>query len=66
MDTLSEKELSAVQDILSEEELLIKKFKMLSEHSQDRNIKDHLLDISDKHQEHFNAIYAQLSQGVKN
>lgn len=66
MDILSEKELSAVQDILSEEEMLIKKFKMLSEQSQDREIKDHLLDISDKHQGHFNAIYAQLNPGVKN
>ena len=61
MDNLSEKELSAVQDILSEESLLIKKFQMLSEQSQDRAIKDHLMEISQKHQEHFNAIYSHLS-----
>lgn len=57
---LSEKELSAVQDILSEEELLIKKFQMLSEHSSDPAVKAQMMDISSKHQEHFNSIYSQL------
>ena len=32
---LSEKELSVIQDLLNEEELLVKKFQMLAEHSQD-------------------------------
>lgn len=58
---LTEKELSSVQSILSEEELLIKKFKMLSEHSKDPEIKAQLLDISNKHQEHFNNIYSYLN-----
>lgn len=60
MTDLSEKELSAVQDILSEEELLVKKFKNLSEQCKDTQIKDKLMGISDRHQKHFNAIYSQL------
>ena len=40
MTNLSEKELSAVQDILSEEDLLIKKFKNLSDQCQDQEIKN--------------------------
>lgn len=35
---LSEKELSVIQDLLNEEELLVKKFQMLAEHSQDETI----------------------------
>ena len=40
---LSEKELSVIQDLLNEEELLVKK-----------------LDISQKHQGHFNSIYSYV------
>ena len=60
MTTLSEKELSSLHDLLSEEELLIKKFKMLAEHTQDQEIKNKFEEISNKHQGHFNALYAQL------
>ncbi len=61
MTNLSEKELSAVQDILNEEDLLIRKFKNLSDQCQDKEIKDKLLSISDRHQKHFNSIYSQLN-----
>lgn len=61
MNNLSEKELSAVQDILSEEELLIKKFQMLAAHSTDEQIKSQMLEISKRHQEHFDSIYSHLS-----
>jgi len=60
MNQLSEKELSALNDLLSEEELLIKKFKMLSEHSQDQEVKSKMMEISNKHQEHFQSLYSQL------
>lgn len=36
---ISEKELSVVQDLLNEEELLVKKFQMLANHSKDETIK---------------------------
>lgn len=60
MNQLSEKELSALNELLSEEELLVKKFKMLSEHSQDQEVKSKLEEISNKHQEHFQSLYSQL------
>ena len=39
MTQLSEKELSTIKDLLSEEELLVKKFKMLAEHSETQQLK---------------------------
>ena len=60
MADLSEKELSSIQDILNQEDLLIKKFKNLSNQCEDEEIKDKLMSISDRHQKHFNSIYAQL------
>ena len=60
MTNLSEKELSSIQDILNQEDLLIKKFKNLSNQCEDEEIKDKLMSISDRHQKHFNSIYAQL------
>lgn len=42
MDQISEKELAALNELLSEEELLIKKFKMLSEHTEDAEVKQNL------------------------
>lgn len=47
---LSEKELSVIQDLLNEEELLVKKFQMLAEHSKDENVKQQMLGIAEKHQ----------------
>lgn len=60
MDQLSEKELMALNDLLNEEELLVKKFKMLSEHSQDTEVKAKFTEIANKHQEHFKSLYTQL------
>lgn len=60
MTQLSEKELSSLHDLLSEEELLIKKFKMLAEQTSDQKIKNKFEEISNKHQGHFNSLYSQL------
>lgn len=60
MTQLSEKELSSLHSLLSEEQLLIKKFKMLADHTSDSEIKSKFEEISNKHQGHFNALYAQL------
>lgn len=57
---LSEKELSTVQDILSEEELAVKKFQMLAEEAEDQEIRSKMLEISNKHQGHFDLIYSYL------
>lgn len=60
MTQLSEKELSSLHDLLSEEELLIKKFKMLAEQTTNQEIKNKFEEISKKHQGHFNTLYSQL------
>jgi hypothetical protein len=58
---LSEKELSVVQDLLNEEQLLVKKFNLLAEQSEDVAVKQQMQNIAQKHQGHFNAIYSYLS-----
>lgn len=60
MTQLSEKELSSLHDLLSDEELMIKKFQMLASQTEDQEIKAKFEQISHKHQEHFNALYSQL------
>lgn len=60
MVQLSEKELSTLQELLSDEELLVKKFQMLAEHSEDAEVKEKYQRISKQHQGHFNALYAYL------
>ena len=60
MGQLSEKELSLIGDLLADEQLLTKKFKMLAEHSSDEKVKAKFNDISNKHKEHFKSLYSQL------
>ena len=61
MSQLSEKELASIQELLADEDLLVKKFKMLAEHAQDEKVRSKMMEISDKHQSHFNEIYSKLS-----
>ena len=61
MTALSEKELSSIKELLSEEELLVKKFQMLAEHADTPELKNKMTDISKKHQGHFNELYSKLS-----
>lgn len=60
MSQLSEKELSSLNCLLAEEELLIKKYKMLAQQTTDAEIKSKFEEVSKKHQGHFNALYAHL------
>ncbi|MDF2614746.1 MAG: hypothetical protein K0S71_2532 [Clostridia bacterium] len=60
MNTLTAKELSAIQDLLSVEELNIKKFQMLAASTEDSTLKQKFSDISNKHQQHFDTLYSQL------
>lgn len=60
MAQLTGKELSALQDLLTDEELLVKKFQMLAAQTEDKEIKDRYESISKQHQNHFNALYAYL------
>lgn len=61
MAQLSEKELASIKELLSEEDLLVKKFKMLAEHADTVELKSKMVSISNKHQEHFNELYSKLS-----
>lgn len=61
MSQLSEKELSSIQELLADEDLLVKKFQMLAEHATDAKVKSKMLEISEKHQEHLNELYGKLS-----
>ena len=60
MSNLSEKELSAINELLSEEELLVKKFQMFAQQTKDPAMKREFEAISNKHQGHFNMLYEQL------
>ncbi|MBQ8261182.1 MAG: hypothetical protein IJZ00_02745 [Lachnospiraceae bacterium] len=61
MSNLSEKELASLGELLSGEELLVKKFKMLAENATDENVKCEMERISARHQDHFNQLYNHLS-----
>lgn len=61
MTSLSEKELSALGDLLADEALLVKKFQLLAEAAEDSTIKQQLMGVSQKHQSHFNRLYQQLN-----
>ncbi len=60
MAQLSEKELSSLNDLLADEELLIKKFSMLAKQTEDMEIKQKFEQISQQHQGHFNSLYEYL------
>ena len=57
MAQLSEKELSALNDLLADEQLLTKKFSMLAKQTNDSEIQQKFEQIS---QQHFNALYEYL------
>ncbi len=61
MNQISEKELSALNDLLSGEELLIKKFQVLADNCNDAEVKAKFTEISNEHKEHFRSLYSQLS-----
>ncbi len=58
---LSEKELSSIKELMSEEELLVKKFQMLAGHAETPELKEKMMSISEKHQGHLNELYSKLS-----
>lgn len=60
MATLSEKELSLLNDALTEEELLVKKYQMLASQSQEQETCNKFEQISARHQKHFNDLYSLL------
>ena len=60
MAQLSEKELSALNDLLADEQLLTNKFSMLAKQTNYSEIQQKFEQISQQHQGHFNALYEYL------
>ncbi|MDD2958200.1 MAG: hypothetical protein PHE06_11545 [Lachnospiraceae bacterium] len=60
MGQLSEKELSLLNDSLSEEELLVKKYQLLAQQTQDKEMSSKFQQISQRHQGHYNTLYSLL------
>ncbi|MBP1926563.1 succinate dehydrogenase flavin-adding protein (antitoxin of CptAB toxin-antitoxin module) [Sedimentibacter acidaminivorans] len=61
MANLTEKELSALEDLLSLEEANVKKYNMLTSHVQDTALQQKLQNISNTHQQHFNTLFNHLN-----
>ena len=60
MPNLTQKELSAIEDSLKEEELLVKKFRSYASLAQDPAIKDQAEQIDDRHKKHFDMLMGHL------
>ncbi|WP_312645226.1 spore coat protein [Hydrogenoanaerobacterium sp.] len=61
MANLTSKELSAIEDQLSVEQNLIKKYKMYSQASTDPQLKAKCEQVAAKHQDHFNKLMGHLN-----
>lgn len=61
MATLTSKELTAIEDQLSIEQNLIKKYKNYACHSQDAQIKQKFENIACQHQNHYNTLLGHLN-----
>ncbi|HIZ54910.1 MAG TPA: spore coat protein [Firmicutes bacterium] len=61
MANLTTKELSAIDDQLSLEETMIKKYKMFSQSCTDPQLKTKCEQIAAKHQEHYTRLLNQLN-----
>lgn len=58
---ITEKELSAIEDQLKNEEVLITKFKAYSQMCSDQVLKQQCDQIAQKHQSHFDKLYGFLN-----
>ncbi len=61
MQNLTSKELSALEDQLNYENLLITKYRTFAEQCTDPTLKSKCSSIADKHQDHFNTLMYYLS-----
>ncbi|MDR1117457.1 MAG: spore coat protein [Oscillospiraceae bacterium] len=56
MANLTSKELTAIEDQLNWEDVLVKKYKSLASQCTDATIKSQMEEISQKHQNHYNRL----------
>lgn len=61
MQNLTTKELSALEDQLNYESVLVTKYRAFAEQCSDPTLKAKCARIADKHQEHFNTLMYYLS-----
>lgn len=61
MANLTAKELSAIEDQLNMEQLLVKKYKTFAGMTMDAQLKTKCEQIAGKHQEHFNCLMGHLN-----
>lgn len=61
---MTERELLVLQDQLSNEELLIKKFRSYANESSDPEIKDECNRIAQKHMNHFNMLMKHINSAA--
>lgn len=60
MANISTKELSALEDQLNHENLLVKKYQTAAQLTSDPALKTKFESIATKHQDHFNRLYTYL------
>ncbi len=60
MANLTSKELSALEDQLNIEQMLVKKYKAYSQSATDPQIKSYCEQIADKHKLHFDTLMGHL------
>lgn len=61
MANLTSKELTALEDQLGYEQVLVKKYRTLAEQCSDQNIRTQLEGIAAKHREHFDKLKTYLN-----
>ena len=60
MPNLTQKELTALEDSLKEEELLVKKFRSYASTAQDPQIKNAAEQLADRHKQHYETLMGHL------
>lgn len=60
MATLSSKELSALEDLLNHEDVLVRKYQTMANQCNDPAIKQQMEGIAQKHQGHYNKLTGYL------
>jgi len=60
MTNISSKELTAIEDQLSYEQMLVAKYKTFAANCSDVSLKTKCTQIADRHQQHFNTLLNYL------
>ena len=60
MQNISAKELSALEDQLNYEQMLVKKYQAYAQQCSDMDLQTKCTQIASKHQEHFNKLMTYL------